>query len=136
MTTKEKNEHLINKWKFMIEPLDNKKTSQTRFAKMFEHTALHSDTHTLKLVLPLLQRALYALPSIKASTSIKNSLSLGEFEKDLVIDNGIIMPDGASAFIDYMTRSFIEKFESGDIEKINHFRLTEKPNNIEVSVIY
>ncbi len=132
MTTKERNEHLVRKWNFMLGPLDDKKTSKTRFARIFENTALHSDTNTMKLVLPLLQRLLYTMSNIKVSSSVKNSLSLGSFERDSVIDNQSIMPDGAAAFIDSIVQNALRL----NLEKLNHIRLTEKTDKLEISIIY
>ena len=135
MTAKERNEHLVNKWNFMLEPLDKKKSSKTRYAKIFENTALHSNTSTIKIALALLQRMLYAIPTVKASTSGKTTYFLGEFERDLVIDGSTIMPDGASAFIDYVTNLAVERYEE-ELEKLHHIMITTESNMIKVYVVY
>lgn len=124
MTVKERNEHLIKKWKFMLEPLDEKKSYQARFAKIFENTALHTDTNMLKIALPLIQRVLYSTPEIKVSNSTKNSEVLGEIETYMLIDGNTIMPDGASSFINKIATIFIEKFNNEEIVKINHIRVS------------
>ena len=133
MTAKEWNEHLVAKWDFMLEPLDQKKTSRARYARMFEQTTLHTNTSTVKLALPLLQKILYTIPDVKVSSSTKTSLLIGEFEKDFVLDGNAIMPDGAASFIDYMANIVDEKKE--DISKLSHIMLGTDQKKIRVYLI-
>lgn len=134
MTAKEWNDHLIKKWSFMIKPLNQKKTSQTKFAKMFEQTVLYTNTNTVKLALIILQKLLYTLPGIKSSASSKNSIFIGEIEKDSIIDGGILMPDATMSFINYITAIIEERHD--EFEKLNHIMLSEELGNIQVYIIY
>lgn len=135
MTAKERNEHLINKWSFMLEPLDKKKSSKIRYAKLFENTALYSNTSLIKLALPLLQRIIYTVPTIKISTSSKIIYMLGEFDRNSVLDGLTIMPDGTSVFIDKMAKTFMEKYET-EFEKLNHIMLRSDAEKIKVYLFY
>ena len=130
---KEKDVYLINKWSFLLDGL-NKKHHKS-YAKMFENSSMNSDTNTIKLVLPMLKRILYFNPEIKLSQTSKNILSVGSIDFELVIDGKTIMPDGASAFIDYITKVVTEKFESKELQKLNHIRLTTD-RKLHVSILY
>ena len=128
-------EYLINKWKFMIEGLDSKKTSQARFAKIFETTSLHNDTKNLKLILPTLQKLLYSIPKVKSSSSHKNELHIADIERDMIIDNGTIMVDAAAAFIQHAVNVTKSKFEEEEF-KINYLRMVNARNKISISILY
>jgi len=136
MTAKEKNEHLVSKWNFMLESLDNHKTNRVTYAKVFEATAMNSNSNTIKLVLPFLQRLFFTLPDLKFSATSKHSMLIGATDRDLVIDGWSIMPDGAAKFISDLITSTVDKFKSGDLEKIAYVRLTETMGQIQISAYY
>lgn len=129
------NDYLIDKWGFMLISLDQGKISQSSYAKMFEHTSLSSSTSTIKLVLPILLKTLFYIPGLRFSSSHKNELLISSVEKDLIID-GSIMPDGAAVFIDNIVKIIKQKYESGELTKINCIRLVEKQGIIEIYVIF
>lgn len=129
------NDYLIDKWNFMLISLDQHKVKQSAYAKMFEHTSLNSSTNTIKLVLPILLKTLFYIPDLKFSSSHKNELFISSIDKDLVIDR-TIMPDGAIVFIDNTVKLIKQKYESGDLVKINCIRLIEKQGTIEIYAIF
>lgn len=129
----EKNNHLINKWSFMLKNLDSK--YEQNFSKMFESTALHTNTNTIKIALPLLQKLLYLTPKIKFSSTLKNSLLLDTIERELIINGQAIMPDETSEFINHIAKLAASKFESGELIKINHLRIVDGPF-MQVTIYY
>ncbi len=129
------NDYLIDKWGFMLISLDQHKTKQSAYAKMFEHTSLNSSTGTIKLVLPILLKTLFYIPDLKFSSSHKNELFISSIEKDLIIDRSI-MPDGAIVFIDNIVKIIKQKYESGELTKINCIRLVEKQGIVEIYAIF
>ncbi len=136
MTTKEKSEHLVSKWAFMLEGLDTHKANQITFAKVFETTAMNSNSNTIKLVLPILQRLFYTLPELKYSASPKSSIMLGLTERDLVIDGWSIMPDGALKFIDSVVANAVGKYQSEEFVKISYIRLIETMGQIQIHAYF
>lgn len=136
MTTKEKNDHLVDKWLFMVSDLSDKKSYQTRFAKLFENTTLKSETKYLKIVIPILQKFLYRNPDVKLSSSSRNSLHISSINKSEIIDNNIIMPDFAIAFVESCSKSLQDNFDSNTLEKINCLQISNSGRQIHVSALY
>lgn len=113
----------------MLKPLNDKKSYQARYAKIFEQTSMNSDTKVIKITLPLLQRILYQYPEIKSSGSHKTRIGLAAFDKNIVLDGNTIMPDGAAAFIDFVVN---ENKEVEELEKIHHIHLVTAGDMIQV----
>lgn len=136
MTTKERNENLVNKWSFMVSDISEKKSHKTRFAKLFENTTLKSETKYLKIVIPILQKFLYINPDVKISSSSKNSIHILSINETDIIDNNVIMPDFAIAFVKSCAISLQDNFDSGELEKIHCLQILNNDGQVQVSALY
>ena len=134
--SKEKNDSLITKWGFMLDALDDSKASQSTYAKMFEATVMHTNSSTIKLVLPALQRILKAIPEMKFSPSPKNQVTVATMDRELIIDGWTIMPDGAGVLLTNVVKNVIQKFESGDVIRLGYIRLLETRGTIQIDLYY
>lgn len=136
MTVKEKNERLLEKWSFLIDEIADKKSLRIRFAKIFENTALYSDTAYSKIAFAILQRFLYTHPSIKLSSSIKNSIDIDRIDKEVALDSGQIMPDAVANFVMHVNNILTGLIESETLEKINHIQIKNSSSSLFVSVVF
>jgi len=131
-----KNDYLLDKWYFMLISLNQKKSNQLTYAKMFESVSLKSNTNMAKLVLSLLLKILYYIPDLKFSLSHKNKIFISSIDKELVIDGFTIMPDGAHKFIDDVVKIVQKKYNSGELIKLNSIQLINNNNLIEINIIF
>lgn len=134
MTVKEKNDYITDKWKDVVCNLSDKRSQIVKFSKILENTAVNSNRGLMKLSLSIIMRLLSDCSSVKYSATSRKKLLLGKIEKYTIIDVDTIMPDGFSLFIESLSKTMLEKFNS-EFERMNHIKLEINKNYIEAYLV-
>lgn len=119
---------LISKWDFMLTGIE-KKSLKSRYAKIYEKSALNNSFSYFKLVVTLLFK-IFSNKDVSGSNSKKNRIELGREYREALFDQNVIFIDAFEYFVQRCINNL------NDIDKINFLKINEEDDQLVVYIVY
>lgn len=126
------NDYYIEKWKFLLDGLPDKKSLRAKYAKIYEKSSLNNDFQYFKLIISILYRLFYNVEEFYSSNSKKNKVEIGRQYEYALFDQGVILIDAFEYFVQQAVEKAIEEFP----EKLNYLRINKEDDMLVVYLVY
>ena len=125
-----KNDYYVEKWKFLLDGLSEKKSLKAKYAKIYEKSSLNNDFQYFKLIIAILYKLFQNVEDFNSSNSKKNKIELGREFEDALFDQKTILIDAFEYFIYKCTQDL------DDIDKINFLKINKENGQLIVYIVY
>lgn len=126
------NDYYIEKWKFLLDGLSDKKSLRAKYAKTYEKSTLNNDFQYFKLIVSILYRLFQNIEEFNSSSSKKNKVEIGRQYEYALFDQGIILIDAFEYFVQQVVEKAMKQFP----EKFNYLRINKEDDMLVVYLVY